>query len=147
MRFILFLLAFTLALPAEAGRKSSYPPAPFQESRKPASKMPTKIMTFVCREEDGTENGIGIASMLVNLQDDTLGTFGMNLYLRSGKGYANKTLNGAYTSVPGGYVFRTRWDSSSDQYILINVHPRERTAFPGFTAKQQCEISGQLESN
>jgi hypothetical protein len=89
-----------------------------------------------------------MASMLTDPRDPTVGTFGMSLYLSSGKeaAYPMKTLSGTYTTVPSGYVFRAYWDNSSREYTFLNVHPRERTLFPSLNTKLACGLTGQLET-
>jgi hypothetical protein len=144
MPFIpVLIFAFSLLCPEGAlasGSKAQ------KINRETASKMPSRVLSFLCRESpDSSEGAIGMAHMSIDLRDSTLGAFSMSLYLRSPDGYQARTLSGTYTTVPGGFIFRTRWQGPSSNFVLIHLHPGDKTLFPGLP-KQSCELSGQLES-
>lgn len=138
MRLMLLLLALTLSMPALAGSKTK---------RKPANKMPSRVLNFICREAaEAPESVVGMAHMSIDLRDETVGAFSMSIYVRNEKGYTPKTLSGTYTTVPGGFVFRAKWASVFGEYTMLHIHPGDKSSIPGLTNKQTCELGGQLVS-
>jgi hypothetical protein len=159
MRFLIFLIALTFMLPTEAGAGKAVatagagkvvakaPKSKSKVSRKIANKLPSRVLTFVCRPGEGEpESVIGLTHMSIGLRDTNAGAFSSSIYLRTEKGYLPKTITGTYTTVPGGYIFRTKWQGLLGEYTMIHVHPAERSALPGIADKQICEVSAQLES-
>lgn len=160
MRFLAMILALTVLSPAEAGAKeavrkfSAKPKASAAQakgtakpSRKIANKMPSRVFTFVCRSAEGEpENVVGLTHMSIALHDINTGAFSSSIYLRTEKSYQPSTITGTYTTVPNGFVLRTKWQGASGEYTMIHVHPAEKTTFPGMAEKQSCEVTGQLES-
>lgn len=148
MRILALVLALTVILPAEAGAaKNGAAKDKGKVSRKIANKMPSRVLTFVCRATEGDpESVIGLTHMSVGLHDANTGAFSSSVYLRTEKGYLPKTITGTYTTVPSGYVFRTKWQGILGEFTMIHIHPAEKTIFPGMTDKQSCEVTGQLES-
>jgi hypothetical protein len=105
------------------------------------------VIIFTCRDPDsGAENAIGLTHMNIDMRDNSTGAFSMSLYLRQDKGFVTKSVTGSYTTVPNGYIFRTKWRSLQGEFAMIHVHPAEKTSFPGLAGKQSCEVSGQLEA-
>lgn len=140
MRFALFITILALALPLPLQAK--------KKDRKPAGKMPSRVVTLVCRQDDqGPDSAVGLARLTVDLRDSNRGNFGLTIYLRNEQGYDTKTLHGSYTTVPGGYVLRARWNGLPDRTLVdIHAHSEEKTSLPGFAEKQGCGITGELES-
>lgn len=156
MRFLALLTALFIAMPAEAGakdatRKASAKPelsaARAKAARKIANKMPSRVLTYVCRASDGEpESVIALTHMSISLNDANTGAFSSSIYLRTEKGYLPRTITGTYTTVPNGFILRTKWQGIFGEYTMIHIHPAEKTAFPGVSEKQSCEVTGQLES-
>jgi hypothetical protein len=151
MRFLTLFVALSVIVPAEAGakdiaRKSSAKPKA-SAARAIANKMPSRVLTFVCRAGEGEpENVVALTHMSIGLHDANTGAFSSSIYVRTEKGYLPRTITGTYTTVPNGFVFRTKWQGLTGEYTMIHVHPAEKTAFPGMSDKQICEVTGQLES-
>lgn len=151
MRFLTFILALSVIMPVEAGAAAKKKEAVAKEkaklSRKIANKMPSRVLTFLCRESEGEpENVIALTHMSIGLHDANTGAFSSSIYVRTEKGYLPKSITGTYTTVPNGFVLRTKWSGMLGEYTMIHVHPAEKTSFPGVSNKQSCEVTGQLES-
>ena len=151
MRFLTLILALSVILPAEAGAKAKKTEAAAKEKakvgRKIANKMPSRVLTFVCRSGEGEpENVIALTHMSIGLHDPNVGAFSSSIYVRTEKGYLPKTITGTYTTVPNGFVLRTKYQGLTGEFTLIHVHPAEKTNLPGLSEKQSCEVTGQLES-
>jgi hypothetical protein len=147
MRFLALFLTLFVLMPAEAGAKKAAAKEKAKVSRKIANKMPSRVLTFICRSGEGEpENVIGLTHMSIGLHDVNTGAFSSSIYLRTEKSYLPRTITGTYTTVPGGFVLRTKWQGILGEYTMIHVHPAEKTAFPGMNDKQACEVTGQLES-
>jgi hypothetical protein len=149
MRFLALFFALSVMMPAEAGAagKKTVAKEKGKVSRKIANKMPSRVLTFVCRSGEGEpENVVALTHMSIGLHDPNVGAFSSSIYVRNEKGYLPKTITGTYTTVPNGYVLRTKYQGLTGEFTLIHVHPAEKTILPGLSEKQTCEVTGQLES-
>lgn len=146
MRFATLFLALTLALgasvPAHAAKKES------AKERKPAAngKAVYRVISLDCRDENNQPTALGLAQLSVDIKNNDVGYFGLTLYVRTGKGNLTpKSLSGAYTSVPDGFVLQAAWPGAPGDQIFIHLHPRDKTLLPGVNAKLTCASDAQLD--
>ncbi len=146
MRFLLMIVGLTFSLPLEAARPDA-PKAPkVPGARKVANKFPTRVLTFVCHDADNHTAVMGIANMTIDIRDSSAGAFAASAYFRGEKGYTTKNLFGSFTSVPQGYVLRTKMKGSFGEFSLLHLHPAEKSTLPGIQDSLSCEVSAELES-
>lgn len=156
MRFFFMTLALIFSLPLEAAPKLAKAPMPKAKGIAQAKKakrsiatnnLPSRVITFVCREEEGApESALGLTHMNVDLRDKSTGAFSTSLYLRSEKGFTPRNISGTYTTAPGGFILRAKWPGGQGDYVIVHIHPNEKTKFPGQPAEQACEVTALLES-
>lgn len=145
MRFATLFLALTLALgatvtPAHAAKKA--------KERKPAAtgKAVYRVISLDCRDESNQPTALGLAQLSVDIKNNDTGFFGLTLYVRTGKGTLSpKSLSGAYTTVPDGYILQASWPGAPGDQIFLHLHPRDKTSLPGVNAKLSCAAEAQLE--
>jgi hypothetical protein len=139
MRSVFLILALSLLAPlAHAKTKTT---------RKPAdSKASYRAVSLSCREESGEVVALGLAHLAVDLKNSDTGFFGLTLYVRTSKGQLSpKTLNGAFTTVPDGYVLKASWPGAPGDQLFLHLHPRDKTILPGVSGKLSCATDGQVE--
>lgn len=151
MRFLALFMALSVIMPTDAGAKDvarkASPKPKASAARAIANKMPSRVLTFVCRSAEGEpENVVALTHMSIGLHDANTGAFSSSIYLRTEKGYLPRTITGTYTTVPNGFVLRSKLQGLTGEFTMIHVHPAEKTIFPGMNDKQACEVTGQLES-
>lgn len=139
MRFAFVLLALTLAFSAEAANKRQ--PA---NKRNPANRFPTKVYTIACRGEEA-DNVIAVIRVSLDLKDSGSGLASGTAYLREGRGYRVATLSGRYNKVAGAEVVLTMKEGFGPPYDFL-LDPVRESSIPGFQEKQNCEITGQMDS-
>ena len=146
MKFLLFALC--LALPFGAAAEAAKPKAKKTvTSRKPSNaKAPYRVVSLVCQDEAGEDAALGIAQLSIDAKDSEAGYFGLTLYMRSGRGSVTpKSLNGAYTTVPDGFILQAQWAGLPGDQLVIHAHPRDKTSLPGVSGRLGCRVTSKLE--
>lgn len=134
-------LALALALfaiPAHAKPKSS---------RKPAdAKASYRAINMSCRDDAGEISALGLAHLGVDTKNSDTGFFGLTLYVRTSKGQLTpKSLTGAFTTVPDGYILKAAWPGLPGDQLFLHLHPRDKTSLPGVIGKLSCGVESLLE--
>lgn len=139
--FFSLLAAAAISSPLLAGAKEKAP------ARKPAeSKASYRAVSLSCRDENNDVAALGLAHLAVDLKNTDTGFFGLTIYVRTGRGQlAPKTLSGAFTTVPDGYVLKAAWPGAPGDQLFLHLHPRDKTMLPGVPGKLGCAVDGQLE--
>jgi hypothetical protein len=152
MRFAaLFLALACFASPSvhAAAKKTNMPTKrqPFTPAKRdPSAASSFRVASFSCRGESNQPSAVGLVHLGVDLKNNETGFFGLTLYARLEKGnVATKVLNGAYTTVPGGFVLQAQWTGAPADTVVIHLHPNDRTSIPGVPGKLSCAVDAQMQ--